>query len=171
MHFKECIVKKRWADCVIFQTESSPDSDKIQSDPVLIRKIFENYQSDPVLIRPCKSCILFCLMRPKYQRCAWTGFWIFRSGLRLLPTGSWVRFLSCIRIRIGFGFVFTEKTLLVGYLTYIYQNQTGVGLLDSSWYRIRIGFGFTICKTGLDPESKNWESEHLYKVLLKLFCL
>ena len=29
-------------------------SDKIESDPVLIRKIFENHQSDPVLIRPCK---------------------------------------------------------------------------------------------------------------------
>jgi len=29
-------------------------SDKIESDPVLIRKIFENHQSDPVLIRQCK---------------------------------------------------------------------------------------------------------------------
>jgi len=32
-------------------------SDKIESDPVLIRKIFENHQSDSFLIRPCKSCI------------------------------------------------------------------------------------------------------------------
>ena len=29
-------------------------SNKIKSDPVLIRKIFENHQSDPVLIRQCK---------------------------------------------------------------------------------------------------------------------
>jgi len=29
-------------------------SDKIKSDPVLIRKIFENHQSDPVLIRQCQ---------------------------------------------------------------------------------------------------------------------
>jgi len=29
-------------------------SDKIESDPVLIRKIFENHESDPVLIRQCK---------------------------------------------------------------------------------------------------------------------
>ena len=29
-------------------------SDEIESDPVLIRKIFENNQSDPVLIRQCK---------------------------------------------------------------------------------------------------------------------
>jgi len=29
-------------------------SDKIESDPVLIRKSFENHQSDPVLIRQCK---------------------------------------------------------------------------------------------------------------------
>jgi len=29
-------------------------SDKIESDPVVIRKIFQNHQSDPVLIRQCK---------------------------------------------------------------------------------------------------------------------
>jgi len=29
-------------------------SNKIESDPALIRKVFENHQSDPVLIRPCK---------------------------------------------------------------------------------------------------------------------
>jgi len=29
-------------------------SDQIESNSVLIRKIFENHQSDPVLIRPCK---------------------------------------------------------------------------------------------------------------------
>jgi len=35
-------------------------SDKIESDPVLIHKIFENHQSDPVLIRPCKiMCFYF----------------------------------------------------------------------------------------------------------------
>ena len=35
-------------------------TDKIESDPVLIRKIFENRQSDPVLIRPCKiMCFYF----------------------------------------------------------------------------------------------------------------
>jgi len=28
--------------------------DEIESDPVLIHKIFENYQSDPVLICQCK---------------------------------------------------------------------------------------------------------------------
>jgi len=43
---------QRWADCEIFQSESSPD--KIESDPILIRKIFENHQSDSVLIRQCK---------------------------------------------------------------------------------------------------------------------
>ena len=30
-------------------------SAKIESDPVLIRKIFENHQSDPVLAHPCKT--------------------------------------------------------------------------------------------------------------------
>jgi len=35
-------------------------SNTIESDPVLIRKIFENHQSDPVLIRQCKiMCIYF----------------------------------------------------------------------------------------------------------------
>ena len=29
-------------------------SDKIESDPILIHKIFENHQSDPVVIRQCK---------------------------------------------------------------------------------------------------------------------
>jgi len=29
-------------------------SEKTESDPVLIHKIFENHQSDPVLNRPCK---------------------------------------------------------------------------------------------------------------------
>ena len=34
--------------------------DKIESNPVLIRKIFENHQSDPVLILPCKiMCFYF----------------------------------------------------------------------------------------------------------------
>jgi len=42
------------------------------------------------------------------------------------------------------------------------RTQAGVGLLESSWYRIRLGFGFTICKTGLDPDSKKSESDHLY---------
>jgi len=37
-------------------------SDKIESDPVLIRKIFENHQSDPVLINPCKF-VYFILLR------------------------------------------------------------------------------------------------------------
>jgi len=30
-------------------------SEEIESDPVLICKIFENHQSNPVLIRPCKK--------------------------------------------------------------------------------------------------------------------
>ena len=35
-------------------------SDKIESDPVLISKIFENHQSDPVPIRQCKiMCFYF----------------------------------------------------------------------------------------------------------------
>jgi len=34
-------------------------SDKIESDPVLIRKIFENHQSDPVLIHPCKTMYFY----------------------------------------------------------------------------------------------------------------
>ena len=39
-------------------------SDKIESDPVLICKIFENHQSYPVLIRQSKFMFfLFCLMR------------------------------------------------------------------------------------------------------------
>jgi len=29
-------------------------SDEIESDPVLVRKSFENHQSDPVPIRQCK---------------------------------------------------------------------------------------------------------------------
>ena len=50
--------EQRWADCEIFQSESSPD--KIESDPVLICKIFENHQSDPDLIHQCKiMCIYF----------------------------------------------------------------------------------------------------------------
>ena len=35
--------QQKWADCEIFQSESSPDL-----------QIFENHQSDPVLIRQCK---------------------------------------------------------------------------------------------------------------------
>ena len=34
-------------------------SDKIESDPVLIRKIFENHQSDPVLFCQCKIMYLY----------------------------------------------------------------------------------------------------------------
>jgi len=37
-----------------FSDRVQPWSDEIESDQVLIRKIFENDQSDPVLIHPCK---------------------------------------------------------------------------------------------------------------------
>jgi len=37
-----------------FSVQVQSCSDEIESDPVLIRKIFENHQSDPVLIRQCK---------------------------------------------------------------------------------------------------------------------
>jgi len=44
----------------------SPDlSDKIKSNPVLIRKIFENHQSDPVLILPCKIMYFYFASRGK----------------------------------------------------------------------------------------------------------
>ena len=48
--------EQRWADCEIFQSDSNPD--KIESDPVLICKIFENHQSDLVLICQCKIMYL-----------------------------------------------------------------------------------------------------------------
>ena len=44
--------QQKWADCEIFQSKSNHD--KIESDPVLICKIFRNHQSHPVLIRPRK---------------------------------------------------------------------------------------------------------------------
>ena len=37
-----------------FSVRDQSWSDKIESDPVLIRRIFENHQSDPVLICQCK---------------------------------------------------------------------------------------------------------------------
>jgi len=47
-------------------------SDKISSDPVLIRNFFENRQSDPVLIRQCKSIYVYFASWDK--RTAWTIF-------------------------------------------------------------------------------------------------
>jgi len=45
----------RWADCEISQSESNPDPQKIESDPVVICKIFDNHRSDPLLIRQCET--------------------------------------------------------------------------------------------------------------------
>jgi len=72
-------------------------------------------------------------------------------------------FISCSRNRIGFEFCFywRKHFCLFAWLVYT-RTLTGVGLLESIWYRIRIGFGFTICKTGLEPDSKKSEPEHLY---------
>jgi len=58
--------------------------------------------------------------------------------------------VACNRIRtevffpeagsgLDLDFVFTEKTLLVVCLTYIFRTQTGVGLFESGWYRIGSG--------------------------------
>jgi len=85
-------------------------------------------------------------------------FWIptpaasnrIRSEVIFPVAGSWL------------DFVFTEKTLLVLCLIYISRTQTGVGFLETSWYWIRIGFGLTICKIGLEPDSKKSESEHFW---------
>jgi len=73
-----------------------------------------------------------------------------------------VRFSFCSRIRIGFGFCFYWKKRYWLFTWLIFtRTQTRVRLLESYWYRIRIGFGFTVCKTGLDPDSKKSESKHL----------
>jgi len=52
--------QQRWADCEIwnFSVWVQSWSDKIESNPVLIRKIFANYQSDTVLIRQCKKIFI-----------------------------------------------------------------------------------------------------------------
>jgi len=52
--------RQRWAGCEIFQFRVQCWSEKIESDPVLIRKIFENQRSDPVLICPCKIMYFHC---------------------------------------------------------------------------------------------------------------
>jgi len=44
-----------------FSVQVQSWSDKIDSDPVLIRKIFENHQSDPVLVHECKIICIFIL--------------------------------------------------------------------------------------------------------------
>ena len=44
-------MRRLWNFSVRVQSWSA----KVESDPVLIRKIFENHQSDPVLIRPYKT--------------------------------------------------------------------------------------------------------------------
>ena len=43
-------------------------SPKVESDPVLICKIFENHQSDPVLIRPYKTMYFILTHEAKQPR-------------------------------------------------------------------------------------------------------
>jgi len=45
-----------------------------------------------MLYKPGKSLKRRGQSSSLHQRCAWTGFWSFWSGLLLLPTGSGVRF-------------------------------------------------------------------------------
>ena len=81
-------------------------------------------------------------------------FRFFGSGLRLLSTGSGVK-LSFLQPDPGWIlFLLKQRYWLFVWLIFI-RTQTGVGLLESSWYRIWIGLGFTICNTGLEPDSKN----------------
>jgi len=62
---------QRWTDCDIFQSESSPDSIKlnpIQSWSAKFLKIISPIQSWSAHV---KLCILFCLMRQKHH---WSYF-------------------------------------------------------------------------------------------------
>jgi len=50
-----------------FSVRVQSSSAKIESDPVLFRKIFEN-QSDLVLIRPCKTMYFILAHEAKYTQ-------------------------------------------------------------------------------------------------------
>jgi len=101
-----------------------------------------------------------------YQRCTWTGFWIF--WIRTPAASNKVRSEVFFPVA-GFGsgldldFVFTEKNVTVCLVDiYLPGLKQESDCLNGSWYRIRIGFGFKFYKTGLDPDSRKSESEHLY---------
>jgi len=42
-----------------FSVRDQSSSEKIESDPVLICKIFENHQSDPVCFHPCTTMYFY----------------------------------------------------------------------------------------------------------------
>jgi len=68
----ECLNLPEMSGLWNFSVRVQSWSDKIESDPVLIHKIFENHQSDPVLIRQCKiRNVYFVLMRQKNY---WSDF-------------------------------------------------------------------------------------------------
>jgi len=59
-HPNVCSWNSEMSGLLNFSVRVQSWSDKIESDPVLIRKIFENHLSYPVLIRPCKiMCFYF----------------------------------------------------------------------------------------------------------------
>ena len=91
----------------------------------------------------------------------------FGNWLRSQAASDRVRSLVFLPVA-GFGldldFVLAEKTLLVVYFLIFNRIQTGVGFLECRWYRIRSGIGFKICKTKLEPDSKN-QSPHTFGIL------
>ena len=100
------------------------------------------------------------------QRCAWTGFWIFGSGLLLPPTRSGVRvFFVMAGTGLDLDFVIAKQTLLVGCLTYVYaeSNRSRISrvVLRQDPERIRIDNLQNRIGSGL----KISESAHLECVL------
>ena len=67
-------------------------SAKIESDPVLIREMFENHQSDPVLIRPCKI-VYFILLHEATALlelfCLWPNTIGCRQNISSSALASW----------------------------------------------------------------------------------
>jgi len=63
-------------------------------------------------------------LRSMYQRCAWTGFLTFWN--RTPAASNRIRsevFFSVVGSGLDLDFVFTEKTLLVVYMSYIYPDS------------------------------------------------
>jgi len=102
-----------------------------------------------------------------WQRCALTGFGIF--WIRIPAASNRIRsevFFPVAGSGLELDFVFTEKNVAVCLVDiYLPGRKQESDCLHGSWYRIRIGFGFKICKTGLDPDSRKSESEHLYYIV------
>ena len=146
--------KKHWVRMMTLKQQKIS-----QSDPVLIRQFLKNFS----LIQSCsgQNCLQSrsSLIRA-YQRCVWTGFWIF--WIRTQAASNRIRsevFFAVAWYGLDLYFVFTEKnvagSLLDLYFPRLKQESdclvlvgTGSGWLQNS--KNRIGSGL-----------KKSESEHL----------